>query len=66
MKHSIKLQSKEKTFTNDKGNSVRYLDTYIVVDDYMIVKLEKSDNTKNLNRLLKATNSADIAISYEK
>lgn len=66
MKHTIKLQSKEKTFTNDKGNSVRYLDTYIVVDDYMIVKLEKSDNTKNLNRLLKATNSADIAISYEK
>lgn len=66
MKHTIKLQSKEKTFTNEKGNSVRYLDTYIVVDDYMIVKLEKSDNTKNLNRLLKATNSADIAISYEK
>lgn len=66
MKHTIKLQSKEKTFTNDKGNSVKYLDTYIIVDDYMIVKLEKNDNSKNLNRLLKHTNSADILISYEK
>lgn len=66
MKHTIKLQSKEKTFTNEKGNSVKYLDTYIIVDDYMIVKLEKNDNSKNLNRLLKHTNSADILISYEK
>lgn len=60
------MKSKEKTFTNDKGNQVKYLDTYLIIDDYMIVKLEKSDNAKNLNRLLKATNSADITISYEK
>lgn len=54
MEHSLDLKIEKKKFVNNEQKEVEFYDIYLVFDNYMKIKLDRSDNLKNLTRFLKS------------
>lgn len=55
--HTVEVKFEEKTFVTESGEVRPYLDAYITVDGFMQIKLERSQNKKNLQFLY---NNGDV------